>query len=373
MKVLLCTPYKDGPDIVRGGINQWARNILSYHILHNDCVELTPVSFDRHISRIISKNIYYRVINGIREQFNPLHNAIKSLKETKPDVIHICTSAGLGCIRDYLLVKAAKKQKVRSVLHLHFGRLPELAEKRNWEWHMLKSVMKLADVIVPMNRPTEQALHEKDFRNVKYLPNPLSDNIIEQISQISRIERKSKQLLYVGHVYKTKGVVELVEGCRDIDGITLRIVGKYTQEIYDELMSIGVTSNKTDWIQFLGEMPHEEVLKEFMSADLFVFPSYTEGFPNVILEAMACGCPIIASNVGAIPEMLDIDNVPCGVCIKPKSSKEVHDAITSLLNESQQKEKYAARAKERVNSMYAMPVVWKELMNIWKNEENTNY
>lgn len=368
MKVLLCTPYKDDPDVVRGGINQWGKNILSYHKLHNDGVELTPISFDRHISRIRSKNIYHRAINGIREQYNPLHNAIKLLKETKPDVVHICTSAGLGCIRDYLLVKTAKKQKVRSVLHLHFGRLPELARKRNWEWHLLKFVMKIADVIVPMNRPTENVLYEKDFRNVKYLPNPLSDNIIEQISQISGIDRKAKQLLYVGHVYKTKGVVELVEGCRDIEGITLRIVGKYTQEIYDELMLISATSKKTDWIHFLGEMPHEEVLKEFMSADLFVFPSYTEGFPNVILEAMACGCPIIATNVGAIPEMLDIDNKPCGVCIRPKSSKDVHDAIQMLINDKERKIEYAESAKQRVKTLYAMSVVWNELRNIWSTK-----
>jgi glycosyltransferase involved in cell wall biosynthesis len=367
MKVLLCTPYKDDPDIVRGGINQWGKNILSYHRAHKDGVELIPVSFDRHITLINSKNILQRAINGVREQFYPVYNAIKAFKDTKPDVVHICSSAGLGCIRDLLLVKAAKKQKVRSVLHLHFGRLPELVEKKNWEWYLLKSVLKVSDVIVPMNKPTEITLKETGFRNVVYLPNPLSDIIIKQISKIRGIERKSNQLLYVGHVYKTKGVFELVEGCRDIESVSLRIVGKYTQEIYEELMSISEVSSKGDWIKFVGEEPHDEVLKEFLSADLFVFPSYTEGFPNVILEAMACGCPIIASNVGAIPEMLDIDNEPCGVCIQPQSSKEVHDAIQMLINDRTMKADIAERAKKRVNYMYTMPVVWNELKSIWSS------
>ena len=365
MKVLLCTPYKSDPDIVRGGINQWARNILSYYEERKDGIEIIPVSFDRHISLIYSKNILHRFINGLREQIRPLRNALNAIKNEKPDVIHICSSAGLGCLRDMLLVKAAKRYQVRSIVHLHFGRLPELAKKNDWEWRLLKSVIRKCDVVVPMNKPTETTLRKNGFSNVHYLPNPLSNKVIEQITELKGIERIPRQLLYVGHVYREKGVKELVEGCSKIDNIELRIVGKCSQEMRDELLSLSLDAKGKDWICFVGEMAHEDVLREFLSADMFVFPSYTEGFPNVILEAMACECPIVASNVGAIPEMLDIGNNPCGVCINPKSSEEVHDAVMSLLDDSKQKEEYANRAKSRVQSMYSMPVVWKELVGIW--------
>ena len=366
MKVLLCSPYKEGPDIVRGGINQWGQNILSYYYNHKKNIEIVPISFDRHVSLINSKYFFQRIIVGIKEQINPIHEAIQAIKYIDPDVVHICTSAGLGCLRDYLLVRVARNYHKRSVLHLHFGRLPDLAKKKNWEWYLLNAVIKKCDIVIPMNRPTETALYENGFSNVKYLPNPLSDNIVDKINSLEgKIMRHPKQLLFVGHVYETKGVVELVEGCQNIDGIKLRIVGKYTREMYNKLLSICAKSKDTNWIEFVGEISHEEVLKEFLMADLFVFPSYSEGFPNVILEAMACNCPIIASEVGAIPEMLDINNFPCGICIQPKSSKEVHDAISSLLNDNQRKEEYAIRAKRRVNSMYIMPMVWKELMSIW--------
>ena len=368
MLVLLCSPYKSAPDIVRGGINQWAQNILSYHKEHTDDIEIIPVSFDRHISLIHSKNAFQRFINGLKEQVSPIREAIKVLKSTKPDVIHICTSAGLGCFRDLLLAKAARKHHVRSIIHLHFGRLPELADKKNWEWHILKKVLKKCDVIVPMNKPTEDTLLNIGYANVRYLPNPLSNSVVEQVSKLEgTIRRIPGQLLYVGHVYETKGVLELVKGCKDIDGIKIRIVGKCTEEMKDTLLSIGASSINKDWIDFVGEIPHKEVIKEFLEADLFVLPSYTEGFPNVILEAMACGCPIIASNVGAIPEMLDTDNEPCGMCIEPKSSKEVHDTVAFLLNDKEQKKTFSERAKRRVHSMYAMPVVWKELVKIWKS------
>lgn len=366
MKVLLCSPYKSGPDIVRGGINQWAKNILSYHEDHNDGIELIPVSFDRHVSLIHSKNAIQRFINGVREQISPLHKAIKTLKSTKPDVVHICTSAGIGCLRDLILVKFAKRHHIRSIVHLHFGRLPELSLNKNWEWRILKVVLNQCDVIVPMNKPTEASLYEKGFKNVKYLPNPLSKSLVDQINELKgTINRCPKRLLFVGHVYETKGVFELVEGCKNIDGVKLRIVGKYSQEIYNKLNSLADKTGENAWIDFIGEIDHKEVLKEFMKADIFVLPSYTEGFPNVILEAMACECPIIASNVGAMPEMLDIYNNPCGICINPHSSKDVHDAVMSLLDDIKRKEEYAKRAKERVNSLYIMPVVWDQLVDIW--------
>lgn len=366
MKVLLCTPYKNGPDIVRGGINQWAQNILSYHEVHNDGIELISVSFDRHISLIHSKNAIQRFIYGVREQISPLHEAVKAIKSTKPDVVHICTSAGMGCLRDFILVKVAKRYHARSIVHLHFGRLPELVRIKNWEWHLLNKVLRQCDVIIPMNKPTEKALHNNGFNNVKYLPNPLNNSIVMMASDLEgSVKRNGGQILFVGHVYDTKGVFELVKGCKDINGVKLRIVGKCTNEMKNHLLSVCYGSINKDWIDFVGEIPHEEVIKEFLKADIFVFPSYTEGFPNVILEAMACGCPIIASNVGAIPEMLDIDNEPCGICIRPQSEIEVHDAVVSLLNDSKKKRLFAERAKQRVNSLYAIPVVWQELIKIW--------
>lgn len=369
MKVLLCSPYKDDPNIVRGGINQWAKNILSYHEEHNDGIELIPVSFDRHISLIHSNNAVQRFINGFREQISPLRETIKTIKSTKPEVVHICSSAGMGCLRDLLLVKAAKRHHARSIVHLHFGRLPELAVINNWEWRILKKVLRQCDVIVPMNKPTEKALYDNGYNNVRYLPNPLNDSIVKLVSKLEgSVQRTAGQLLFVGHVYDTKGVYELVKGCKDIEGVKLRIVGKCTKEMKEDLLSIGTSSINKNWIDFVGEIPHDEVLKEFLKADIFVFPSYTEGFPNVILEAMACGCPIIASDVGAIPEMLDIDNEPCGICIKPRSDKEVHDAAASLLNDSNMKRLFAERSKQRVNSLYAMPMVWLELLNIWERK-----
>ena len=102
---------------------------------------------------------------------------------------------------------------------------------------------------------------------MRYLPNPLNESIMKLVSdQEGGFIREVGRILFVGHVYDTKGVFELVKGCKDIRGIKLRIVGKCTNEMKDDLLSIGTSSINKNWIDFVGEIPHEEVLKEFLKA-----------------------------------------------------------------------------------------------------------
>ena len=370
MKVLFCSPFSESSEVIRGGINTWGRYIMSYYLVYgiND-VELIPVSFDRTFFATATSSLLGRIKSGFQEQMKPMKKAIHLMDEEKPDVAHICTSAGLGLIRDYILVRAAKNRGIRTVVHLHFGRIPELAQKKNLEWRILSKVLHMCDAPVVMNRPSENTLIQEGFKNVAFLPNPLGMNAFATIKKYEgKYKRIPHRLLYCGHVLKTKGVLELVEGCLNIPDIELRIVGKCMPDIKDEMLNLARKSgDDVSWLTFVGEVTHEDVIREFYQADAFVFPSYSEGFPNVILEAMACGCPIVSSDVGAIPEMLDIDGDACGICFSPHSSDEVYRAVSSIIDNYEMKTSFALKAKERVNKLYAIPQVWEQLISIWTN------
>lgn len=70
----------------------------------------------------------------------------------KPDVMHLCTSASLGLLKDFLLLRLASHKNIKKVLHLHFGRVPDLVKKNNWEWKLLSKVLKMSDKVIAMDK-----------------------------------------------------------------------------------------------------------------------------------------------------------------------------------------------------------------------------
>lgn len=370
MRVLFCSPYLSSDDVVKGGINTWGRYIMEYAVTDGQSdAEIIPVSFDRFVSSSEGKSIFSRVFRGIQAYKAPVKNAISSMKMDAPGVLHLCTSAGFGLLRDLVLLRKAKQYGIKAVVHFHFGRIPELQKQNNWEWKLICKVMRLCDTAVVMNRPSEKTLLASGFTNVKYLPNPLAMNVLKKIEEIrDRYKRVPRRLLYAGHVIKTKGVYELVEACSQIPNIELRIVGKCLPDVESDLKTIASKNNDGTWMNIVGEVDHDTVLAELLQADMFVFPSYTEGFPNVILEAMACGCPIVSSDVGAIPEMLDVDGKPCGVCFKSKSVEEIRVSVMNMIDTEQLKNQLTSNATSRINENYIMPMVWRNLIKIWNEK-----
>lgn len=369
MKLLLCSPYLQQPGIILGGINMWANHILTYRNTIDSDVEIVPVSFDRRHYVSVDTNKFKRLYLGVMEYVSAVKEAKQKMTECRPDVVHIATSASMSLTKDIMLVNAAKKRNIKSVVHFHFGRIPELSIQKNWEWRLVKKIVEMADAIVTMDQKSYRMLTGLGYKNIHYCPNPLSMAITDKIQkEKDSIQRIPGKLLFVGHVLPSKGVYELVNACKQFDGIELHIIGKAEEPVLSELIQIASEKDSGNWMKMRGEIPHDDVLKEMMSASVFVFPSYTEGFPNVILEAMACGCPIVTTTVGAIPEMLDIEHgYNYGICVKPQDTQAFADGLKQMLSDPGYAARCAERAKKRVNEMYAVPVVWEQLSNIWRN------
>ena len=158
---------------------------------------------------------------------------------------------------------------------------------------------------------------------------------------------------------------ELIEACRDIPGIHLTMMGKGSNDVIEEIKKAAGDSYE-NWLSITGARPMEEVTKNMLSCSVFVLPTYTEGFPNVIIESMACACPIVTTDVGAIPEMLDIENERVfGIFVKPKQVLELRNSIQWVLNNEKLAIDMGKRAQERVNELYSMPKVWQQMTNIW--------
>ena len=139
-------------------------------------------------------------------------------------------------------------------------------------------------------------------------------------------------LLYVGNLKQSKGVMELLEGFALISPAhsALQLVFAGNGPMLNELKTKAIDLKISEKVKFLGTVNHSELPSIIGNAKLLVLPSYNEGVPNVVLEAMACGTPSVATDVGGIPEII-ISGVN-GILIKHPESLYVKSALEEALS-----------------------------------------
>ena len=367
MKVLICSPFNG----VVGGILRWSNNILSYLKDTNDgSLEIEILDFSRKIN---GHNIPNKFLKLIRAGFDYIYLVLKSIKaisKFKGEIIHITTPGSFLLLKDIILIKISHRYGFKTVVHFHYGRIPDLFVNRGWEYRLLIKVVSLSDKAIVIDNKSYSVLINEGFNNVSLLANPIAPLTEELITRNLSIKREQRKIVFAGYVIRTKGVYELVEACSTIPDIKLKIIGTVSDKVRAELFQMsGKTSS--NWLEISGEKGYEETIKEMLSAGVFVLPTYTEGFPNVILESMACGCPIVTTDVGAIPEMLNIENNShCGICVKPRDVESLRKAIIKMLDDRTYALECASNARSRVLENYSIQKVSSLLISIWKSTIN---
>ena len=367
MKILLATPY----DGAIGGIAKWAQHIIGYYnsIEEKEC-EIDILQMNRKSFTNIN-SAFKRAYYGICDYHSFLVKEEDMVKAQKYDIFHLASSASISLLKDFAMLRAAKKRGVKTVVHFHFGRIPELSVKKNWEWKMICKVVKLSDTTIVLDKASYDTLHNAGHKNVVLLPNPVAPRVTELIEKTEIAERKERTLLFAGHGIRTKGIYELIEACKQIPNIKLRMIGNIASDVKTELEAM---AENAEWLDIAGEYPYEKTIAEMLTRDVFVLPTYTEGFPNVILESMACGCAIVTTPVGAIPEMLEEENGKhYGILVAPRNVQELKEGIEAMLNNETLKQECRKNAKQRVNERYNIDAVWKHMVDIWSNTIKQTY
>ncbi len=159
-------------------------------------------------------------------------------------------------------------------------------------------------------------------------------------------------ITYVGRLDSYKGVNYLLAGFKElsskISNVKLTIVGSGPDETVLKYMARDL--NIIDGVAFKGRQ--EDVLSELYSTDIFVLPSLSEGMSNVLLEAMACGLPVVATCVGGNGDLIkDRHN---GLLIPPKDSISLSEALLELLEDDELVQRLGKEARKTVEENYSM-------------------
>lgn len=157
------------------------------------------------------------------------------------------------------------------------------------------------------------------------------------------VERGRRLVLYVGNLVEGKGVEVLVEACAGLmrRGVDFECAvvgdGPMKRKLKLRIAALGLGER----VELVGPRPLEQLPDWYRAADLFVLPSLSEGVPNVLLEAKACGCPFVATRVGGVPEI-----APDACLVKAGDAVELAERMEAVLADP---EGFGAQAHDTVS------------------------
>lgn len=366
LKVLLVSP---SPPPV-GGIQSWTINVIDF-FNHQSEIIFCYVDTTVKYKDILELRLWKRITAGIKVTVDVISAIKDTIRKENPNVIHLTSSASLALFKDYLILRVAKKFNLPVVIHWHFGRIPDLATKKNWEWYLISFIIRNSAYSIVIDNHSYKALKDAGFNNVVNIANPVSKELAKIASLQKNLDRfiDKGKIVFVGHVFVNKGIFELVRVCSTLPVVKqLKLIGPVMEEVKTELNEIAKKRGDGSWLKFTGVKSSNDVLSEISSSELLALPSYTEGFPNVIIEAMAMACPVVATNVGAIPEMLNINgDSPCGFCVPVKDNESLKTSVEKLLSDKELATKYGQNGLTRVLDNFTMDKIFKQYQVIWQN------
>jgi glycosyltransferase involved in cell wall biosynthesis len=181
-----------------------------------------------------------------------------------------------------------------------------------------------------------------------------------------------KIVLFVGHFGVRKGVIHVIRAMKQVkkevrDAHLLCIGGLpnwllesgYWDQLSSEINSNGLSENVT----LMDAIPNQKLVYAYSSASVFVLPSYQEALPKVVLEAMSCSRPIVATNQGGIPEM--IEDGKNGILVEYGAVTALADAIVNLLKDEGKSQKMGRLNRAKVEEMFTWTKVAERIGNAY--------
>jgi glycosyltransferase involved in cell wall biosynthesis len=265
-------------------------------------VRIVPIQFARNVSE--SGRF---AISKIWKTVRLATDVLKEMVTFCPDVVYFTPGiTGWAFYRDFILVVFVKLFPARLLLHLH-GKGVSRACEHALIRRFYRSFFKGADVILLSNKMCDDIKCVCD--SVPYiLPNTVPDSSAAAESA-RRVCEPPVNILYLSNLTISKGIFEFLDALETlvvfgVSGFRASIIGQpndvSASALQEELARRGLLEN----VRYLGAQYGKDKEASFLEAGLFVLPTKNDVFPLVILEAMQFGLPVVASELAAIPDMV---------------------------------------------------------------------
>jgi len=351
-----------------------------------NCLEYFGTNVHVHFVCKASDTFFY---NGLF-QYSCLRNVPKIMKRNKIDILHSHTAQ----MPDLLLAFRKLGKPIVTTVHTVIKSQRLGTKASNQGFLSLERSEKATLVLYPILRLAEEMyFRKKRFcvtpsnwmkrflednyhveGNIRVIPNSVDVSYFDESKKCSKIIENiiSKELrnrrivLYSGRLLAMKGVDTLIRSIPEVrkefgkDELLFVFAGPgdYTRYI-NELKNMKIEHSCI----FTGSLDKTSIIQLLMSAELAVVPSFHENSPFAVLESMACGTPVIASDVGGISEI--IKNGYNGILVQAGSVKALAKAIINLLEDKSLQSSIRLRAKETISKEFSWSVNIKKYLEVY--------
>lgn len=329
-----------------------------------------------------SEGVQYRDVDMHREispinDLISLYRLIKLFRKEKPDIVHANTPK--GALLGLLAAKIASVPKrIYNVNGLRFE--TTTGNLRRLLIMMEKIACACANKVIPQSNGVAEVLKkERITKNpLKVILNGSGNgvdvNYFDPTQQEIKMEASKIRngfdgivFVFVGRLVGDKGVNELVVAFdklnKEYDNVRLYLIG-IREEKLDPIKE--ETSKIIEKNLNIFEFGHQSDVRPYLAAsDIFVLPSYREGFPNVVLEASSMGLPCIVSDVNGATDAIQ-DGVN-GLIIPKRNSEALYHAMRQLKNDKSQRESMASLARSIVYERFDKRNVWQATLEMYKS------
>jgi glycosyltransferase involved in cell wall biosynthesis len=180
-------------------------------------------------------------------------------------------------------------------------------------------------------------------------------------------ENGKNYVMYAGRIDREKGLFDLLKCgeylCKERsdvffiiagEGRDLHILKQKTKEL-----------NLQDKFIFLGQIGRDQIVKWYHKAKIFILPSYHEGLPTVLLEAMSCGLPVIATNVRGNRDLISTGEN--GILVPAHSPKKMAEAISSLIDDEVLRNDIGTNARNTIEKKYTWDIISKKILECYES------
>lgn len=330
MKLLLISIKSTSP---AGGIAVWTEYFLSYCQQHDITCHLVNTELVGKRATNNKRTLWGEWVRT-RRIFRDLR---KQLRTNDFDAVYLNTSCGtFGLFRDARLGQLVCKKRIPLITHYHCE-IPFWVKRKI----SIRTLGRLAGMsrhnLVLCQNSQNFLLRQYGITATK-VPNFVATELVRTTPKT--IHGPIRQILFVGNITEHKGASELYHLARQFPHIRFTLIGKVKETV--------AAWDKPENVTLTGHIPQGEMIPLLDEADVFLFPSHTEGCSMALMEAMARGLPAIATDTGANGEML-ADG--CGIVVPLHDTDAMAEAILKL-DDPTLREEASAKAIQKIARYY---------------------